>query len=346
MNSLSSRIKVEWVPVQSGIFSQTLEKSLSSTGPWTVLQSGLGPTVSSYYDYDIVDNPFTDYYYRIITNCGVGGTTTSNVLKVRTNNCGNVGTSVFFGLYSTNAGLNVSFNYYDTLAEAYSFTPNKTVVSPAGKIRVVCHKCGELVQPTGAFAQYGDVSYLSSSFGGNPTYDINNICGWLPVSPSGFGPGANNRGSIMRKVRMSSTVPLNDTVHFGSGTGNTFVQTLLSSGTYTFKNHKQLRLGKGEFGTPYAYRTSTDLLQLNNPNLHLAIVNPGNEVCEIYIYQVVRNSNLDYYNANTNTEMYGFNLTYVTSYILYNNHAIYSTQDDIPYTFNVQPDKMFKFFYL
>ena len=281
------------------------------------------------------DNPFTTYYYRVLTYCDAESAATPGaVISATSANCTPVNSNLMFGLYSTNGGLITSFNYYDYVSEAKGFTAAKTVTAPAGKIRVVCHKCGQTVQPTGAFAQYGDVSVLGYQ---------TSISQFLPVSPVALGGSQNdNRGTVLRKARLNNTIIQNDTAHFGNGSGNTFNQVAITSGTYTLKNHTQLRLGK------YIFNTTTDqtagLNALNNTNLHIAITEETTDKCEVYIYQAQRNSLLDI-TAGSNT-MLGFNLTYVSSYVINGNYAIYSFPDNIVYGWSFQPNLYFKFFNL
>ena len=333
--SISSRITITWTPSANAL-TQSVQRATVSIGPWTTLASGLAPGVLSYVDTSTVDNPFTTYYYRIMTDCdGESLLTPGTVISAISGNCTPVGSNIMFGLWSTNAGFTTSFNYYDYASESYGFTPAKTVTAPSGKIRVVCHKCGETIQPTGASAQYGDVSYLGNQ---------SSISEYLPASSVALGGTQNNnRGTVLRKVRFSNSFLLNDTAYFGNGSGNTFSQVLLTSGTYTFKNYTQLRLGK------YIFNTTTDQTAgfngLSNTNLYVAITGESIiDKCEVYIYQVQRNSNLDAVSGGTS--MLGFNLTYVSSYVIYNNYAIYSFEDNVNYSWNTQPNKYFKFFNL
>jgi hypothetical protein len=337
--SISSKITIQWVPSANAL-TQSVQRALASTGPWTTLVSGLGPTVNFYEDTTVIDNPFTWYYYRILTYCDAeSAPTPSAVDSVKSGNCPGEGDSTIFGLWSTNGGLITSFNYYDANTEDFvnlnlgPTTPGKTVTSPAGKIRVVCHKCGELIQPTGAFAQYGDVSYLSNQ---------NSIVQYLPTSPAALGGNSNfNLGTVYRKLRVNNSIIQNDTAHFGNGSGSTFNQVLLGSGTYTLKNHTQLRLGK------YIFNSTTDqtagLNALNNTNLYVAI-SDGIRQCDVYIYQAQRNSLLDI-TIGSNT-MLGFNLTYVSSHVINGNYAIYSFPDTVNIAYSHQPNLYFKFFNL
>jgi hypothetical protein len=334
--SISSKITIQWTPSPNAL-TQSVERALVSTGPWTTLVSGLGPTVNSYDDITVVDNPQTLYYYRVLTYCDAESAPTPSAIKFAySNNCATPTNpypdETVFGLWSTNAGLITSFNYYDHYADIRGLTALKTVTSPAGKIRVVCHKCGQTVQPVGVFAQYGDVSYLSNQ---------GNIAQYLPASPSGLGGiQYNNRGNVTRKIRFGNSIIDNVAAHFGNGSGNIFNQVVLSSGTYTLKNHTQLRLGKYIFGT--TTDQTADLNALNSTNLYVA-VSMSDYKCHIYIYQAQRNSNLDI-TAGGQT-MLGFNLSYV-SFVINNNYAVYSIIDSQILNFNDQPNANFKFFNL
>ena len=333
--SISSKIRITWTPSPNAL-TQDVQRALASTGPWTTIASGLAAGVSSYEDATTVDNPFTTYYYRVLTYCDAESAATPGaVISATSANCTPLNNNIMFGLYSTNGGLITSFNYYDYVSESYGFTAAKTVTSPAGKIRVVCHKCGQTVQPTGAFAQYGDVSVLGYQ---------TSIGQFLPISPVALGGSQNdNRGTVLRKVRLNTTFIQNDTAFFGNGSGSTFNQVVLSSGTYTFKNYTQLRLGK------YIFNTTTDQTAgfnaLNNTNLYIAITGESiADKCEVYIYQAQRNSLLDI--TSGGVTMLGFDITYVSSHVINGNYAIYSFPDNVLYTYNVQPNKYFKFFNL
>lgn len=333
--SISSKIKITWTPSPNAL-NQSVQRAPTSSGTWTTIASGLAANVSSYEDTTTIDNPFTTYYYRILTYCnGEPNPVIGSVIFATSGNCASVNTNTIFGLYSTNGGLSTSFNYYDYVSELYSFTAAKTVTSPAGKIRVVCHKCGQTVQPTGAFAQYGDVSVLSNQA---------NISEFLPISPVALGGSQNNnRGTVLRKVRFNSTTIDNGAAHFGNGSGNTFSQVTMTSGNYSFKNYSQVRLGK------YIFNTTTDQTAgfnaLSNTNLYIAISAESTTTkCEVYIYQAQRNSLLD--TTAGSATMLGFNLTYVSSYVINGNYAVYSFPDTPLYSWNIQPNMYFKFFNL
>jgi hypothetical protein len=330
--SISSKITIQWVPSANAL-TQSVQRALASTGPWTTLVSGLGPTVNLYEDTTVIDNPFTWYYYRILTYCDdESAPIPSAVDSTRSGNCPGEGDSTIFGLWSTNGGLVTSFNYYDAVSESYGFTPAKTVTSPAGKIRVVCHKCGQTIQPTGAFAQYGDVSYLTNQ---------NSIVQYLPTSPVALGGTQNdNRGTVLRKLRVNNSILANDVAHFGNGSGTTFSQVLLTSGTYSFKNHTQLRLGKYIFGTTTDQTAGLDALNPTNLYVAITLTSISNQ-CEVYIYQAQRNTFLDADSGSTS--MLGFDLSYFT-YVINNNYAIYSFPDTPLTAHNIQPNVYFKFF--
>lgn len=330
--SISSKMVIQWVPSANAL-TQSVQRALASTGPWTTLVSGLGPTVNLYEDTTVIDNPFTVYYYRILTYCDAeSAPIPSAVDSKKSGNCPSEGDSTIFGLWSTNGGLITTFNYYDAVSESYGFTPAKTVTSPAGKIRVVCHKCGELIQPTGIYAQYGDVSYLTNQ---------NSIVQYLPTSPVALGGTQNdNRGTVLRKLRVNNSILANDVAHFGNGSGTTFSQVLLTSGTYSFKNHTQLRLGKYIFGTTTDQTAGLDALNPTNLYVAITLTSISNQ-CEVYIYQAQRNTFLDADSGSIS--MLGFNLSYV-SFVINNNYAVYSFPDTPLTAYNIQPNIYFKFF--
>jgi hypothetical protein len=332
--SISSRIVIYWTPSNTAV-TQTVQRATSLGGPWTDIVTGLGSAINTYTDETTVDNPFTTYYYRVVTVCTGGGTATSGYITVSSANCNSPGNNTIFGLWSTNGGLSTSFNYYDKTSEDYALTTAKTVTSPASKIRVVCHKCGQTIQPTGSFAQYGDVSKLSLQ---------QHIAKYLPASPALLGTTLNdNKGNVLRKVRVNSTIIDNVAAHFGTGSGNTFTQYTLGSGTWTFKNFTQLRLGR------YIFDTTTDQTTGFNSltgTTYIAIADPSSltRLCEVYIYQITRNTNLDV--TVSTSIMRGFNITYVSTYVTNGQYVIYSFPDNVPYEWNLQPNKYFKFFNL
>lgn len=330
--SIASRITITWTPSANAL-SQDVQRATSSSGPWTTVASSLGPLVAEYIDESTVDNPFTTYYYKIVTNCTGGATTTSSIISATAQNCPTSGALTIFGLKSTNAGLNTAFNYYDYTSNYFGFTGAKTVASPATKTRIVCHTCGQTIQPTGPYASYGDISYLANQ---------GHMSEFLPISPTNLGGSSNdNRGTVLRKIRFNVTTTFNDGAYFGTGSGNTFTPVVLTSGTYSLKNYTQVRLGK------YILGTTTDQTvgfnSLNNTNLYVAVcpTEAVQQKCEVYIYQATRNSNLD-----SSTTALGFDLTYVGTYVINGGYAVYSFVDTPLRAYDTQINAYFKFFNL
>ena len=333
--SIASRITVTWTP-SANAQSQDIQRATSASGPWTTIASGLSAVTNSYVDESTVDNPFTGYYYKIITYCSGGVTVVTNSGLITSANCPNAGALTIFGLWSTNGGLNTSFNYFDYTSDQFGFTGAKTVPAPAGKIRVVCHTCGQTIQPTGTFASYGDISYMSNQ---------GHMAEFLPVSPTALGGSSNsNMGTVYRKIRFNSSVTQSDSAYFGNGSGNTWSGVVLTSGTYSLKNYTQVRIGRYIFGT--TTDQTTGLNSLNPSNLYVAVcpIDSVLQKCEVYIYQASRNANLDF--STSSHSALGFNLTYVANYVISNNNAVYSFPDTPLRAYTTQTNAYFKFFNL
>lgn len=333
--SIASRITITWTPSANAL-SQDVQRATSSSGPWTTLASSLGPLVAEYVDESTVDNPFTTYYYKIITNCTGGATTTSSIISATAQNCPTSGANTIFGLKSTNAGLSTAFNYYDRDAELFGFTATKTVSASPTKTRIVCHKCGQTVEPTGPFAAYGDVSYMT---------DQNNIGQYLPAAAIG-GTANYSKGTVYRKTFGPgfSPIPSNSKyAYIGTRSGNTFVSG--SYVDYNLKNWTAALIGR------YVFQISgngadqlTELNGLNQTNLYVALLQDSNVKCEVYIYQATRNTAMDVTNSGT-PALLGFNLTYVAS-VISGGYQVYSIVDTPTYTAGTQPNIYFKFFNL
>lgn len=328
--SISSKITVTWTP-SANAQSQDIQRSTDNVN-WTTLSPPLAASVNSYTDDTTVD--FTYYYYRIVTYCTGGVTKYTNPTQLYSRNCPTTGANTLFGLKSTNAGLSVAFNYYDRDAELFGLTATKTVSASPSKTRIVCHKCGQTVEPTGAFAAYGDVSYMTNQ---------NNIGQYLPAAAIG-GTSNNSRGTVYRKVLIDSVIPSNSKyAYLGTKTGNSFIAP--TYGNYNLKNWTAALIGR------YVFQISgngadqlTALNGLNQTNLYVALLQEGNVKCEVYIYQATRNTAMDI-TSGGNPSLLGFNLTYVTS-VINNDYQIYSMVDTVTYTAGTQPNVYFKFFNL
>ena len=61
-----AQMLIDWTP-SADATSQEVHRSLSSSGPWTVIAT-VGATVSSFTDTTVDPTPFTTYYYKIKTN--------------------------------------------------------------------------------------------------------------------------------------------------------------------------------------------------------------------------------------------------------------------------------------
>lgn len=331
--SISSKITVTWTP-SANAQSQDIQRS-TDTVNWTTLSPPPAATASTYTDETTVD--FTQYYYRIVTYCSGGITKYTNPIQQYAANCPTMGENTIFGLKSTNGGLSVSFQYYDRDAELAGFTAVKTVSASPLKTRIVCHKCGQTVQPAGTFASFGDVSYMSNQ---------NNIGQYLPTAAIG-GTANGSRGTVYRQLIMNSTVIVTNTknAYLGTKSGNVFVPSGVTTGSYNLKNWTAVLIGKKVWTINNTGADQlTELNSLNPTNLYVAILVVGNFKCEVYIYQATRNSAMDTQYQGSPMQL-GFDLTYVSS-ITNGNYQIYSTLDTYSYTWSTQPHVYFKFFNL
>ena len=103
--SISSKIKITWTPSPNAL-NQSVQRAPTSSGTWTTIASSLAANVSSYEDTTTIDNPFTTYYYRILTYCnGEPNPVIGSVIFATSGNCASVNTNTIFGLYSTNGGI-------------------------------------------------------------------------------------------------------------------------------------------------------------------------------------------------------------------------------------------------
>jgi len=232
--SENSRFKITWTPSSAAV-SQKLYRSLSNTGPWTLIAT-LGPTVDSYTDSSVDPTPADVYYYKLDTICSNGNSETAVVFDTAIN-CDSNGKTRLFGLVNNATETNniLDFTYYDTLSlfantyySASTSYPKTITVDKTDPIVVVCQKCGQDVTYSlnatsasfGATQTLGDYSYLSTQ---------GHIIKYLPTSPTGLGGSSNNNaGTVRQKLYEGTLAPVGG--RFQLGVGNTGSNTWVGWG--------------------------------------------------------------------------------------------------------------------
>lgn len=229
--SENSRFKITWTPSSTAV-SQKLYRSLSNTGPWTLIAT-LGPTVDSYTDSSVDPTPADVYYYKLDTICSNGNSETA-VLSDLAINCDTNGKTRLFGLVNNaTESLNIlDFTYYDTLnlftntyySASLSY-PKTITVDKTDPTIVVCQKCGKEVTYSlnasaagnGATQTLGDYSYLSTQ---------GHVIEYLPASPTILGGSSNNNaGTVVQKIYEGHLPPVAGRFQLGIGnpSSNTWV---------------------------------------------------------------------------------------------------------------------------
>lgn len=227
----NSRFKITWTPSSTAV-SQKLYRSLSNTGPWTLIAT-LGPTVDSYTDNSVDPTPADVYYYKLDTICSNGNSETA-VLYDLAINCDSNGKTRLFGLVNNaTESVNVlDFVYYDTLSlftNTYYSTslpyPKTIGVHEISPTVIVCQKCGQDITyslnadaaANGATQTLGDYSYLSTQ---------GHIIKYLPASPTILGGSSNaNAGTVVQKYAQGQIPPTDGRFQLGVGnpSSNTWV---------------------------------------------------------------------------------------------------------------------------
>ena len=206
-----AQMLLNWTP-SSDATSQEVHRSLSSSGPWTVIAT-VGAAVSSYTDTTVDPTPFTTYYYIIKTICADGSSATipsSDVCQ----NCPTEGDTFVFGgrnktlaqVYAdytwtsgTNQWMNTNWGtslptiaQYNTLNNDDGTSTNKFLF---------CASCGDDVNTNSSMFTPGtldaDFSYMENQA---------HIAAQLPIAPAALGGNANNNlGEVYRKFSAAGT---------------------------------------------------------------------------------------------------------------------------------------------
>lgn len=255
--SENSRFKITWTPSSTAV-SQKLYRSLSNTGPWTLIAT-LGATVDSYTDSSVDPTPADVYYYKLDTICSNGNSETPVIFDLAIN-CDSNGKTRLFGLVNnaTESSNILDFTYYDTLSlfantyySASAPYPRTISVDKVSPVVVVCQKCGKDVTYSlnatsasfGSTQTLGDYSYLSTQ---------GHIIKYLPASPTILGGSSNNNaGTVFQKIYEGTLAPVPGRFQLGIGNlgSNTWVGWgfgYVSAGANTSVSTANLKWNYGE----------------------------------------------------------------------------------------------------
>ena len=228
-----AQMLLSWTP-SSDATSQEVHRSLSSSGPWTVIAT-LGATVSSYTDTTVDPTPFTTYYYIIKTICADGASATipsSDVCQ----NCPTEGdTFIFGGRNKTLAQVYADYTWTSG-THAWMNTNHGTSLSTTGQYNTLSNDDGTSQNKFLFCASCGDDVNISSSQFTPGTLDADfsymenqaHIAAQLPTPPAGLGGNANNNlGEVYRQFQSAGTNnPASGNFQLGIGntSSNQFLQ--------------------------------------------------------------------------------------------------------------------------
>ena len=201
-----AQMLINWTP-SSDATSQEVHRSLSSSGPWTVIAT-VGASVSSFTDITVDPTPFTTYYYKIKTICA-NGSSDSLINYDVCQNCPTEGDTFIFGgrnktlaqVYAdytwtsgTNAWINTNYGTSLSTTGQASTLSNDNGTNSTNKF-LFCASCGDDVNISNSGFTPGaldaDFSYMENQA---------HIAAQLPTAPSGLGGNANNNlGEVYRK---------------------------------------------------------------------------------------------------------------------------------------------------
>lgn len=333
----NAKMILRWTPSPDAT-SQTVQRSLSSSGPWTTIAT-LGSTIDTYVDDTVDPTPMDQYYYKIHTICNSGTATTAPVVEL-CNNCdeGNGNPSLFIVKNNiTNDNVNeVTFTYehagrdwYNTnfgtsLATSQNISVGRTPITNVDKA-VICHTCGEgITFQLSSFAQaYGatqlDAEYTHSSDQTGESF--------LPNSPLGFSTSHVSRNWRFDGSNNTSLSHIKQDGFFwlGSQTNNSIKATNFNAKTipttYNIGESQvnQIRISRKSYpinGASTNYATDMASFATSSSSDHYMFVKfdgiPGS--CMFWLFKVVRASGLDITNSSGVVQMYGYTLDFISGF--------------------------------
>lgn len=334
----NAKMVLTWTPSSDAI-SQEVQRSLSSSGPWTTIAT-LGATINTYVDDTVDPTPMVQYYYRIETICTGGYTAGTSPVYDLCNNCdeGNGNDSLFIVKTNiTNDNINeVTFTYehagrdwYNTnfgtsLTTSQSINVGRTPITNVDKA-VICHTCGEgITYQLSSFAQaYGatqlDAEYTHSSDQTGESY--------LPSSPVGFNTSYLNRNWRFEAVNNTSVSHLNKNGFFwlGQQTNNSIKATSFNAKSIPTDYNigelqvNQMRISKQSYpvnSVSTNYSTDLNSFATNSANEHFMFIKYDGlaGLCMYWLFKVVRSTGLDITNSSGAVQMYGYTIDYIAGF--------------------------------
>ena len=234
---------LRWTPSPDAT-SQKVQRSLSSSGPWTTIAT-LGSTIDTYVDDTVDPTPFTTYYYKIKTICSSGNIDTpveSDVCQ----NCPTSGNTFIFGGrnnattqtysdFSWTSGPNkwINSNYGTSLPTTGSYPGLDNDGTSNPNKFLFCAECSEdvniSVNPFTGGTLDSDFSYMENQA---------HIAAHLPTPPSGLGGSANNNlGTVKRLLHPPGAFAAPDPGRIQLGIGNVSSSSFLPwNGGYVSAN--------------------------------------------------------------------------------------------------------------
>ena len=229
-----AQMLISWTP-SSDATSQEVHRSLSSSGPWTVIAT-VGASVSSFTDITVDPTPFTTYYYKIKTICADGSSDSLSNYDV-CQNCPTSGNSFIFGARNlessdmsvqftsgTNKWINTNYTPSPLLATTKSLgVPNP----PSNTSKVLfCAECGEDVNISWQPTEFGTPPGSPSNSDFSYMEQQGHLASHLPTPPSGLGGSANyNLGTVTRKMTVPGQLGSPGPGRFQIGIGNPGLST-------------------------------------------------------------------------------------------------------------------------
>lgn len=332
-----AQMLINWTPSSDAV-SQEVHRSLSSSGPWTVIAT-VGAAVSSYTDTTVDPTPFTTYYYKIKTICADGSSDSIPNSDVCQNCAEGQGNPSLFIVKNniTNDNVNeVTFTYehagrdwwnttYGTsLATSQSIGVGRTPFTGVDKA-VICHTCGEgITFQLSSFAQAGGATQLDAEYthASDQTGES-----FLPASAFGFTASPLNRDWKFDSTNNTSLSHLDAPGYFwlGSQTNNSIKATNFNAQTIPTNFNigelqvNQIRISKTSTpvnGTSTNHSSAFASFASNSSDDHYMFVkfDGFSGPCLFWLFKVVRATGLDITNSSGAVQMYGYTIDYINGF--------------------------------
>lgn len=230
----NAKMVLNWTPSPDAT-GQQVQRSLSSSGPWSTIATISG-TTNSFTDNSVDPTPFTTYHYRIVTLCN-GSTSTSSSEDDVCKNCPTEGNTFIFGARNLDANtINVQWTSATNKWINNNYPPSpllsttKTVAvypPPSNTSKLLfCAECGEDINLTWAPGEGGTPNGSPNSSNFSYMQQQQHIASYLPTPPSNLGGNANdNLGTVTRKM---------STAGIGAPTAGRFLLGIGAANSSTF----------------------------------------------------------------------------------------------------------------